>query len=315
MKTKHLLVVSFASFFVFSSMVFSQSKSTLEESFVNFDKLVSNLKISSLIGEPVRSGETYVIPFAKVSFGLGAGGAIMGFGGGMGGKTVPLGILIIEGEEVRAELFPQEEKKPSFLQEMLPVLMNVLPKLMGNKLPFLSKPPSVELKSPEKSGVPAGQVSLDLVKKLLDEKRYSEALDMVDSLLAKDQNNSKLHVWKGNIMGSLAQGSPLDMMKYGMGAMQEYDKALELDPENPGAHFGRGMGRLMAPPGFGQDLDGAIQDFEFTCKKEPFPDAYYNLGLAYTKKGLKDKAKEAFKKALELKPNHVQAAKALAEIK
>jgi len=71
---------------------------------------------------------------------------------------------------------------------------------------------------------------------------------------------------------------------------------------------------LMAPQGFGGDLDGAIEDFEFACKKEPFPDAYYNLGVAYQRKGFKDKAKVAFKKALELKPDYPEAAKALAEI-
>jgi len=50
-------------------------------------------------------------------------------------------------------------------------------------------------------------------------------------------------------MGTLAQGNPADMMKYGMGAMQEFEKALAIDPDNPDAHFGRGVGRLMAPPG------------------------------------------------------------------
>ncbi len=315
MKTKRFLAVSFVSLLIFSGLGWSQQKTTLEESFVNFDKLISTLKVSSLVGEPVRSGETVIIPFAKISFGMGAGGAMMGFGGGMGGKTIPLGILIIEGEEVRVELFPQEEKKPSLLTEMLPVLMNILPKLMEQKMPFLSKPPSPEAKSAEKPGIPVGEASLDKVKSLFNEKRFQEALTMVDSLIAVDPNNSDLHLWKGNIMGSLAQGNPIDMMKYGMGAMQEFDKALVLNPENPGAHFGRGMGRLMAPPGFGQNLDGAIEDFEFSCKKEPFPDAYYQLGAAYMKKGLTDKAKEAFKKALELKPDHEQAVKALAEIK
>jgi len=135
-----------------------------------------------------------------------------------------------------------------------------------------------------------------LLKELFDEKKYSAALEMVDSLLAKNPDNADLHAWNGNIMGSMAQGNPMDMMKYGMGSMQAYEKALKLDPNNAMAHFGRGMGRLMAPQGFGGDLDGAISDFEFTCKKEPFPEAYYQLGAAYQRKGLNDKVKEAFKK-------------------
>jgi tetratricopeptide (TPR) repeat protein len=113
----------------------------------------------------------------------------------------------------------------------------------------------------------------------------------------------------------MAQGNPMDMMKYGMGAMQEYEAALAIDPNNPGAHFGRGVGRLMAPPGFGGDLDGAIQDLEFTCARGPFPETWHNLGEAYKRKGLNDKAKGAYKKALELNPNYLAAAQALAELK
>jgi protein O-GlcNAc transferase len=105
------------------------------------------------------------------------------------------------------------------------------------------------------------------------------------------------------------------MMKYGMAAMQEYEKALALDPGNADAHFGRGIGRLMTPPQFGGNVDSAIEDFEAACAKKPFPEAYYYLGQAYKKKGLADKAKAAYKKALELRPDYPEAAKALAEIK
>jgi len=239
----------------------------------------------------------------------------MGYGGGMGGKAVPAGLLIIEGEEARVELFPVEEKKPSLLQDLLPVILQMLPKIMGEKSPLVIKPPSPKAETPAKPEKPGEGKSLDQAKKLFEEKKYSEALEVVDSLIASDPNNAELHAWKGNVMGTLAQGSPLDAMKYGMGAMQEYDKALQLDPENASAHFGRGMGRLMAPEGFGGDVAGAIEDFEFNCSKKACPESCYYLGVAYQKKGMKDKAKEAFKKALALKPDYAEAAKALAEIK
>jgi len=315
MKLKNFVIALSALFLIFSANAWAQQKSPLDDSLKSFDTLIASLKISSLVSQPIRSGNVTVIPFARISFGLGAGGAMMGYGGGMGGKAVPAGLLIIEGEEARVELFPLEEKKPSLLQEMLPVLLQMLPKMMGEKSPLGTKPPQAKVETPEKPGKPAEGKSLDDVKKLFEGKKYSEALAVVDSLLANDPNCADLHTWKGNIMGSLAQGSPLDAMKYGMGAMQEFEKAIELDPQNASAHFGRGMGRLMAPEGFGGNLDGAIQDFEFTCSKKPFPEAWYNLGVAYQKKGLKDKAKDAFKKALAMKPDYPEAAKALAEIK
>jgi hypothetical protein len=85
----------------------------------DFDKLVSQLKVGSVVGEPIRAGDTAVVPFAKIKFGLAGGEAMMGFGGGMDAKTVPLGILIVEGDDVRAELFPEQpEEKPTLLQEI-----------------------------------------------------------------------------------------------------------------------------------------------------------------------------------------------------
>jgi hypothetical protein len=78
----------------------------------------------------------------------------------------------------------------------------------------------------------------------------------------------------------MVQGNPLDLMKCG------------IDPNNSGALFGRGVGRLMAPPDFGGDL-----------------------GEAFKRKDLNDKAKGASKKALELNPNYSAAAQALAELK
>jgi tetratricopeptide (TPR) repeat protein len=291
------------------------AQAPLEQPLANFDKLVSNLRVGAVVGEPVKVGETFVVPFARIHFGLGGGGAMMAFGGGMGGKTIPLGILIIEGEDVRVELFPEEEKKPSLFQELLPVLLKMLPQMMGDKSPFGAKPAPAQ---PSAGGKPAGvpkDASLDHVKKLFQEKRFSEALDMADALLAKDPNNADLHAWKGHAMGSLAQGNPANMMKYGMGAMQEYETTLKLDPDNADGHFGRGMVRLMAPPGFGGDLDGAIEDFEAAVAKRPFAEGYFNLGTAYQKKGDTEKAKAAYKKALELKPDYSEAAKALAALK
>jgi uncharacterized spore protein YtfJ len=315
MNIKRHLIVLLAALVVFPVLGRTQTQTPLDQPLAEFDKLISNLKASVLIGEPVQAGETTIVPFAKISFGLGGGGAMMAFGGGMGGKTIPLGILIIEGENVRAELFPQEEKKPSFLQEMLPVFLKMLPQFMGDKSSGGPKPPAGEGKTGGKPSVPPANASLDQVKKLFEQGKYPEALEMIDSLLGQEPGNAEFHVWKGHVMGSMAQGNPMDVMKYGMGAMQEYEAALAIDPDNAGAHFGRGVGRLMAPPGFGGDPDGAIEDLEFACAKGPSPETWYNLGEAYKRKGLNDKAKGAYKKALGLNPNYSAAAQALAELK
>jgi uncharacterized spore protein YtfJ len=88
----------------------ARAQAPLAGPLADFDKLVAQLKISSVVGEPIRAGDTAVIPFAQVKFVLGGGQVMIGFGGGMDAKTIPLGILIVEGDDVRAELFPEREK-------------------------------------------------------------------------------------------------------------------------------------------------------------------------------------------------------------
>lgn len=312
MNTKRLLAICCTALLVGPVVLTAQGP--LDKSLADFDRLVAGLKAGAVVGQPLTVQDTVIVPFAKIKFGLGGGGGGMAFGGGMGAKAVPLGFLIIEGDKVRVELIPEEDKKPSLLQELLPVLLNVLPQIMGGKMPGMAKPPAAEAPAPgTPAAVPAG-ATLDDVKKLFGEKRFPEALQTVEALLAKDPNSADLHAWKGHIMGNMAQGNPLNMMKYGMGAMQEYETALQLDPKNADAHFGRGMVRIMAPQGFGGDLDGAIQDFEASLAK-PTPEAHFYLGEAYKKKGLADKAKASYQKALALNPNYAEAKKALDELR
>jgi uncharacterized spore protein YtfJ len=316
-----------------------RAQAPLTKPLADFDKMVSQLTPGSVIGEPIRAGDTAVIPFSSIKFGLGGGGAMMGFGGGMRGEVVPLGILIVEGDDVRVELFPEQEEKPTVFQQILKAILDrkvvvmvnglnlghfngavqdlapLLSEMMGQTTYVVNALNLGSLAEPASAASSTKGASPGELKKLFDAEKYPEALLMADTLIAKDPKSADAHVWKGRIMGSLAQGNPADMMKYGMGAMAEFEKALALDASNPGAHLGRGVGRLMAPPGFGGDLDGAIADFQAALAKEESPEGYYYLGEALRKKGSNDKAATAFKKALELKPNYPEASNALAAIR
>jgi uncharacterized spore protein YtfJ len=323
MRTKAtVLLVAFLLAFP-SLALFGQAKSPLGDSLADLEKMLGSFKPESIIGAPIQAGGAVIIPFSRLKFGLGAGGASMGFAAGMGGKAVVMGYLLIQGDEVKIELLPLEEKKPSWFQQMLPTLLQMLPMLQGGKSmpgPAGEKPPL----APPAPGTPAAEkpspsgqnVNMNFIQGLFNDKKYAEALNAVDSLLAKDPNNAELHAWKGSIMGSLTQGgNPMDMMRYGMGAKQEFETALNLDPGNIRAHIGRGISRLKAPEGFGRDYDAAILDFKFVCEKKPSAEVFYQLGQAYLGKGQPAEARDAFKKSLALKPDYEAAAKALAETK
>ena len=329
----------FSAAFLLLGALIARAQAPLAKPLADFDKLVSQLKTSSLVGEAIHVGETAIIPFAKIKFGLGGGGAMAAFGGGMSGQTVPLGILIVEGDEVRAEMFPEQPEKPSLFQQLVQGLIDRKIVIMANGLNIGNTTGTIQELEPLIAGLlgqttiianglnvgtlktPASAASSNKkalpgdLQKLFETKKYTEALALADALIAQDPKNADGHVWKGRIMGALAQGNPADMLKYGMGAMQEFEKALAIDSDNPDAHFGRGIGRLMAPPGFGGDTDGAIADFEAAIAKKPSPEAYFQLGEAHKKKGSNEKAAAAYKKALELRPNYPEAAKAAAALK
>jgi len=335
MKTIPKVVVLAASLLV--SGLIGRAQAPLAKPLADFDKLVSQLTAAS-VGETVRAGDTAVIPFAAVKFGLGAGGALVGYGGGMGVKTVPLGVLIVEGDDVRLENFPEQEEKPSFVQEILRAVLDRKVVIMGNGVNLGQASGTVQDLAPMFSAMmgqttvvgnalnlgrlnaprpaaPTAGASVSELRKLVDAKKYADALTVANALINKEPKNADAHVWKGRILGALAQANPADMMKYGPGAMEEFEKALALDPNNPQAHLGRGIGRLVAPPGLGGDVDGAIADFEAAIAKEPSPEAYYRLGEALDRKKLHDQATAAYRNALRLNPNYAEAAKALAAVR
>ncbi len=145
-------------------------------------------------------------------------------------------------------------------------------------------------------------------------------LEQIEAAIQEDATNAQLYVEKGNIMGALTQMSspmsPMEGMRYVRGMTEAYEKALALDPENVGGRFGRGMVRFFSPPGFGGDLDGAISDLEFVINKDrDNTQAHFFLGLAYSRKNIKDKAITHFEKALELDPQNQAARQQLEKLK
>ena len=316
------------------------AQAPLARPLADFDKLVSQLSADNLVGTPIRAGESTVIPFAAIQFELGAGGKGAIAGGGMNAKTIPLGVLIVEGDDARAELFPAEEPKQTVLQQVLQAVLDRKIVFMANGVNVGNAPGKLEDLAPlvaalsainaqttvmangfnlgslsaPRSAAALPSASLDDLKKLFDQKKYQEALVAADSLIARNPKDAGLHVWRGRVLGALAQENFGAMMKYGPGAMEEFEKALAVDPENADAHLGRGMGRMMAPDGFGKDLDGAMADFEAAAARKPSGDAYFQLGEALRSKGLTTRAAAAYKKALELQPNDARAFKALAAL-
>jgi hypothetical protein len=60
----------------------------------------------------------------SVNFGLVGGDARIALGGGMSSKNVPLGFLVVEGDDVRVELLPKSEDKSSVLRQLVQAILD-----------------------------------------------------------------------------------------------------------------------------------------------------------------------------------------------
>ena len=78
-------------------MVENNLKNTVESLFHGMDSVISS---KTVVGEAIHIGDTIIVPFVDVSFGLGAGAFADDKknkgGGGLGGKMSPSAVLVIQ---------------------------------------------------------------------------------------------------------------------------------------------------------------------------------------------------------------------------
>ena len=86
-------------------------------------------------------------------------------------------------------------------------------------------------------------------------------------------------------------------------ALEEYDVALQRNPDLPRAHLNKGIVFLRR-----KEYDKAQEEFRLELKINPDEDkAYNNLSAAYRLQGLYDRAVEAAQKAVKLKSHYPEA--------
>jgi uncharacterized spore protein YtfJ len=196
-----------------------------------FDKLVAQLTTSTVFGEPVRAGNVTVLPYGAVHFGLTSAGVAVGFGGGMSGRIVPMGVVIVEGDDVHVEQIPEQQGEPSLIQGLLEAIRDRKVVIMGNGLNVGQAPGTLEemaplfsammgattvignalnlgkLSAPASAASPVPAASIGELKSLFEAKDYTAALAMVGVLLAKDPNSAELESWKVRILENMAPPS------------------------------------------------------------------------------------------------------------
>ena len=96
----------------------------LKKPLAEFDRAIQQLSSARLVGDPVTAGSTTIVPFAAVQFSMAAAAAPILTGGGLGGKVVPLGMLIVDGDDVRLEAIPEQPEPPGAFRQLVQALLD-----------------------------------------------------------------------------------------------------------------------------------------------------------------------------------------------
>jgi len=211
-----------------------------------------------------------------------------------------------------------EQKFPIFSDSIIGLNIFVTERVDSVKAQLAGEKEGYKLeKSPMEGGGPPPQQQRPAEETKAKRAEWEARLEEAEASIQANPADPDLYVQKGNVIGALLEVSgPMDAIKYLPQIKEAFEKAIQLDPEHVGGHMGRGMIRLHVPEMFGGDLDGAISDLEFVLGKEPSSaEANFNIGLAYSRKGLNDKAIAQFEKVLELDPQNKFAKEQLEQLR
>ena len=110
-------------------MADNKINSTVESLFKGMNEFIAS---KTVVGEPVRVGDTTIIPLVEVSFGMAAGAsgeaAKQKGNGGMGGKMIPNSVLVIKDVNVKLVNIKNQDSITKLLDMVPDVLDRFKPK-------------------------------------------------------------------------------------------------------------------------------------------------------------------------------------------
>jgi tetratricopeptide (TPR) repeat protein len=148
------------------------------------------------------------------------------------------------------------------------------------------------------------------VRDKMQARTASEAgMKFAERAIALKAGVAEYHRILGTLCGQAAGAAGgLGALKYGRCALDEVNKALELDPKAPVNYLSRGIGNYYLPSAFGGGAELAVKDFEKAIELDArSADAHLWLGVALRKLNRDAEARKALAKAVELNPARVWA--------
>lgn len=120
--------------------------------------------------------------------------------------------------------------------------------------------------------------------------------------------SAEYHRILGTLCGQVIPANIMLAVKYGRCALEEVNKAIELDPKSALGYVSHGVGNYYLPPTFGGGVDKAIADFQKATHMDPkLAEAHLWLGIALRKANRNAEARQALQKSMQLNPQRLWA--------
>jgi tetratricopeptide (TPR) repeat protein len=151
------------------------------------------------------------------------------------------------------------------------------------------------------------EIATELHDKSQAKTAAENGIKAAERAVALEPGSAEYHRILGTLCGQfIPAAGVLAGMKYGRCAMDEVNKAVQLDPKSARAYISRGVGNYYLPAAFGGGPDLAVKDFQKAIVLSPeSAEAYLWLGIAERKLKHDAEARKALEKSLELNPHRV----------
>ncbi len=129
-----------------------------------------------------------------------------------------------------------------------------------------------------------------------------------EKLVQIQPGSGEAHRLLGTLCGQIIPANVLAGLKYGKCAMDEVNRAIELEPKSSSAWLSHAVGNYYLPPTFGGSLETALADIEKSLQLDPkSADAWFWKGLVLRKLNRNPEARKALEKSLALNPTRIWA--------
>jgi tetratricopeptide (TPR) repeat protein len=153
------------------------------------------------------------------------------------------------------------------------------------------------------------EVAIELHDKNLAKGAAENGIKAAQKAVALKADSAEYHRMLGTLCGQVIPANALaGALKYGKCALDEVNKAIQMNPKFAEGYLSHGVGNYYLPSQFGGGVELAVKDFQKAIELRPtLAEAHLWLGVALRKLNRNAESRKAFEQAITLNPNRVWA--------